>query len=234
MTKGQIHIMTDHLSSDDSKQESNTQEPSMMHTILLIVLESLLTFLLRHDSNSSRLACHLIARNAVIRVRTHLPADTFYATFSHHGVLLDHQQPDGQFLATVDASIPDLVRAFLTAPPHVLDHILIHGEDELVDELRQLMSVFNLSHMIKNWFSIPWFGRHGDGHQDIPPTRQQRIKPLLKRIDEQKKQIEQFHIQVKQQQYELEHLQSKYTRTLWCCGVVIVLLLTILIIQVAF
>ncbi|MFZ3193334.1 MAG: hypothetical protein WA154_09025 [Moraxellaceae bacterium] len=232
--KGLLIQMPNRQSSDDSapkpeaadQSNAESQETSTLFSLVLIVFESLLTFLLRHDTPSQRLAERLIARHAVIRIRTHLPAYTFYATFSHHGVLLDEQAPETEYLATVDGSIPTFFRAFMTAPPEILDGILIHGEDDLVAELRQLMTAFNISNMLSNWLSFPWFGR---AKPDQPPAKQQRVKPLLKRIDEQKKQIEQLNITIKQQAHELQQLQFQHKMLLWSTAIGASLLLAVIL-----
>lgn len=212
-----------------ASEETVAEDASTLLSLVLIVFESLLTFLLRHDTPSQRLAERLISRQAVIRIRTHLPAYTFYATFSHHGVLLDHQQPDTEYLATVDSSIPTLFRAFMTARAPVLESILIHGDDELVAELRQLMTAFNLSNMLNNWIRFPWFSKSSAKNQP-EPTKQQRVKPLLKRIDEQKKQIEQLNVTLKQQAYQYQQLQTQYKTLLWAAGITTAVLLTLIVI----
>lgn len=206
-----------------------SQETSIVLSIILIVFESLLTFLLRHHAPSQRLAERLVADHAVIRIRTHLPAHIFYATFSHHGVLLDEQAPDQPYLATVDGSVPSLFRAFMTAPPQILDSILIHGDEELVSELRELMQAFHLSNILSSWVGFPWFGKHRTAATAAQPAyKQQRIKPLLKRIDEQKKQIEQCQVTIKQQAHQLQHLQSRQMLVIWAAlGSVTVLLMII-------
>lgn len=217
-----------HMPNRQSPDDSQPQETSTLFSVVLIVFESLLTFLLRHDTPSQRLAERLIARHAVIRIRTHLPAYTFYATFSHHGVLLDEQAPETEYLATVDASVPTLFRAFMTAPPQILDVILIHGDDELVTELRQLMTAFNVSNMLSNWISLPWFGRTKAAASQ-PASKQQRVKPLLKRIDEQKKQIEQLNVTVKQQAHELQQLQFRHKMLIWAASITVVTLLLLVV-----
>lgn len=233
-SKGLLIQMPNHQSAEDmhqqsqSQSQSQSQETSTLLSIVLIVFESLLTFLLRHDTTSQRLAERLIARHAVIRVRTHLPAYTFYATFSHHGVLLDAQAPDAEHLATVDGSIPTLLRAFMTAPPQILDGILIHGDDELVTELRQLMTAFNISNMLSNWISLPWFGK-GKSTDHPEPAKQQRVKPLLKRIDAQKKQIEQLNVTIKQQAHELQQLQTQQRILIWSAAIGAVLMLLVIL-----
>ena len=210
----------DQNTADD---ESHAAQSGMTFSLVLIVFESLLTFLLRHDPQSQRLAEKLIAQQAVIRIRTHLPAYTFYATFSHHGVLLDDQANAPDYVATVDASVPTLLRAFMTAPPHILDSILIHGADDLVADLRQLMTAFNINNMLSYWLSFPWFGR--DKTTTQPPAKQQRVKPLLKRIDEQKKQIEQLNVTVKQQAHELQQMQFQYKMLAYVAGTAVTLLI---------
>lgn len=232
-SQGLLIQMPNRQSSDESttphQQSEQAAEMSTLFSVVLIVFESLLTFLLRHDTPSQRLAERLVARHAVIRVRTHLPAYTFYATFSHHGVLLDGQAPESAYLATVDGSIPTLFRAFMTAPPQVLDGILIHGDEELVLELRELMTAFNISNMLSNWVRTPWFSRNKDRASTPSPEKQQRIKPLLRRIDEQKKQIEQLNSTVKQQADDLQELRFRYRMLVWTAAIIIMVMAAVIV-----
>ena len=117
----------------------------------------------------------------------------------------------------------------MTARPAILDSILIHGDEELVCELRELMKAFNLSHILNNWFSFPWFKRSSAKSQPDAP-KQQRVKPLLKRIDEQKKQIEQLNVTLKQQAHRLEKQQAHYKTLLWTSSIAMTVLLTVIVV----
>ncbi|MEY2863967.1 MAG: hypothetical protein RLY58_1674 [Pseudomonadota bacterium] len=199
-----------------------------MYTVVLVALESLLTFLLQYDRSVRQLAKGLIEREAVIEVRTYLPAETFYATFTTRGVLLDFALPTDKTVdGRVTASFTDLVRAFMTAPPHVLEKLLLEGSEAVVVELRQLMASFNIQHILTSWWRTGLFGKS----QPQPKTNQ-RIRTLMKKTEYQQQQIEQLTLQTHEQSYELRHMQYRYRRLQWVTSAIIVLLFVLLMLSV--
>jgi uncharacterized coiled-coil protein SlyX len=195
-----------------------------MYTVVLVALESLLTFLLQYDRSVRQLAKGLVEREAVIEVRTYLPAETFYATFTTRGVLLDFTLPaDKTVDGRVTASFTDLVRAFMTAPPHVLEKLLLEGSETVVIELRQLMASFNIQHILTSWWRTGLFGNH----QPQPKTNQ-RIRTLMKKTEQQQQHIDQLNVQLHEQAYDVRHLQYRYRRLQWVTSAVILLLFVML------
>lgn len=209
------------MKEQQSMDEQDSHHP--IQTVTLVVLESLLTFLLHNDASSHQVAHGLIARQAVVEVRTYFPAQTFYATFSDKGVLLDFEKPEHQAVdGLVTASMPDMVRAFLSAPEHILSKIRVDGDEALTEALRQLMGSFNLSTIMRGWWRQLWSSEPVQHEQ--PKRESQRVKRLLKRVDEQQKQVEALNLQLHEQNFHLRQLQLRYQRLLWVAGVVIVLL----------
>ena len=181
------------------------KERNFFQSFLLIVIETLLTFLLKHDRMSRVHAQHLIQRRAVICIKTHLPSDTFYVTFAPQGVLFDFNMAKNEKIdATVIASTIDLMRAFFTGRNIAFEKISIKGEDQLSGELRHLMQYFNLPQIVADWRH--WFSFNAN---DVTPLSQ-RMKPLIKRIDEQRLQLSNMTLAAKQQSYELRQVKKHY------------------------
>lgn len=211
--------------SEQQQHDDDHRHP--VQTVLLIILESLITFLLKTDRSSRQQARALIQREALIEVRTYFPADTFYATFTSKGVLLDFSLPEGRMIdGIVTASIPDLTRAFMTAPPQILEKIRVEGDDELVESLKALMNLFNIQHIMRNW----WRGVWGDDDQaeQEPKYNVKRMRRLQKQADEQQKTIEGLNLQLHEQAYQYRQLQYRYQRALWMAGTIGVVLLFII------
>ena len=207
--------------SEQQQHDDDHRHP--VQTVLLITLESLITFLLKTDRSSRQQARALIQREALIEVRTYFPADTFYATFTSKGVLLDFSLPEGRMIdGIVTASIPDLTRAFMTAPPQILEKIRVEGDDELVESLKALMNLFNIQHIMRNW----WRGVWGDDDQaeQEPKYNVKRMRRLQKQADEQQKTIEGLNLQLHEQAYQYRQLQYRYQRLQWITASVGVLL----------
>lgn len=179
------------------------KERNVFQSFLLIVIETLLTFLLKHDRTSKLQAQNLIQRRAIICFKTHLPSDTFYVTFAPQGVLFDYEiATNSKIHATVTASTPDLLRAFLTARPHIMERIRITGDQVLAEELHQLMECFNVPQIMSDWRH--WLDFRNN--RDVTPVSQ-RMKPLMRRIDEQRTQISHMQVLSKEQAYEIRTLK---------------------------
>lgn len=201
------------------------KERNVFQSFLLIMIETLLTFLLKHDRTSKLQAQNLIQRRAIICFKTHLPSDTFYVTFAPQGVLFDYEiASNAKINATVTASTPDLLRAFLTARPHIMERIRISGDQILADELHQLMECFNIPQIVSDWRHWLDF-RH---NRDVTPVSQ-RMKPLMRRIDEQRNQISHMQVLSKEQAYEIRNLKRNNRILLVSCILMLTALLALLL-----
>jgi hypothetical protein len=182
-----------------------SKERHVFQSFLLIVIETLLTFLLKHDRMSRLQAQQLIQRRAVICFKTHLPSDTFYVTFAPQGVLFDYEIiKDTKIDATVTASTPDLLRAFFTASPQIMEKIRISGDPLLGQELHQLMELFNIPQILSDWRH--WLDFKS---RDVTPINQ-RMKPLLRRIDQQRVEIGNMQLNAKEQAYQLLKYKRRF------------------------
>lgn len=203
------------------------KERNVFQSFLLIVIETLLTFLLKHDRTSKLQAQNLIQRRAIICFKTYLPSDTFYVTFAPQGVLFDYEiAANSPICATVTASTPDLLRAFLTARPHIMERIRITGDKILADELHQLMECFNVPQILSDWRH--WLDFRNN--RDVTPVSQ-RMKPLMRRIDEQRNQISHMQVVTKEQAYEIRNLKRNNRILLASCALMLIALIVVFFIK---
>jgi hypothetical protein len=190
---------------------------NIMQTITLVVLEAFLTFLLQSDRRSKRLAQHLIQQQALVELRTSFPSTVIFVTFTSRGVLLDAKRPERAIDAVISASFKDLIHGFFTAPAASLRRIQIDGSIELIEELRILMSSFNLQEIINHWLKSDWFKSllvpnktvddNGDPISTEHSSRHQRT--LLKKLNEQQLLVDQMNLQAKEQIYVIEKLHKR-------------------------
>lgn len=203
------------------------KERNVFQSFLLIVIETLLTFLLKHDRTSKLQAQNLIQRRAIICFKTHLPSDTFYVTFAPQGVLFDYEiASNAKINATVVASTPDLLRAFLTARPHIMERIRITGDQILAEELHQLMECFNIPQMMSDWRH--WLDFRNN--RDVTPVTQ-RMKPLMRRIDEQRSQISHMQVISKEQAHEIRSLKRTNRILLASCSLMLIALVVMMFLK---
>lgn len=190
---------------------------SVIQSITLIVLEAFLTFLLKSDRQSKKLAQNLIHQQALVEVRTTFPSTVVFVTFTSRGVLLDAQQPERQVDAVIIATFKDMVYGFFTAPASSLRRIKIDGPIELIDELRILMSSFNIQQMINHWVQSDWFksllvpnkDEDSDDEPDSHSNSKRSQRALIKKLNEQQLMVDQMNLQTKEQLYIIAKLHKR-------------------------
>lgn len=189
---------------------------SVIQSITLIVLEAFLTFLLKSDRQSKKLAQNLIHQQALVELRTTFPSTVVFVTFTSRGVLLDAKQPERQVDAVVTATFKDMVYGFFTAPVSSLRRIKIDGPIELIDELRVLMSSFNLQQIINHCVQSDWFKSLIVPSKDLDDdelssgrasSKSQRA--LIKKLNEQQLIVDQMNLQTKEQLYVIAKLHKR-------------------------
>jgi hypothetical protein len=93
--------------SDIAKRQTSTNAPSNIATtalnVVLVIIETLLTLLLRFDADLRKVVYPLATTNTVVRIHAYIPNVTFYVTFTVNGILLDSQlQPSQQVDVTIN------------------------------------------------------------------------------------------------------------------------------------
>jgi hypothetical protein len=190
---------------------------NIVQTMTLVVLEAFLTFLLESDRRSKRLAQHLIQEQALVELRTSFPSAVIFVTFTSRGVLLDAKRPERAIDAVITAPLKDLIHGFFTAPASSMRKIQIDGSIELIEELRVLMSSFNLQEIINHWLQSDWFKSllvpnktvddNGEPISNGHSSRHQRA--LLKKLNEQQLLVDQMNLQTKEQLYVIAKLHKR-------------------------
>ncbi|MDE2421694.1 MAG: hypothetical protein KGO49_11020 [Gammaproteobacteria bacterium] len=190
---------------------------SVVQTIALVILESFLTFLLQSDRQSKKLAQHLIHQQALVELRTTFPSTVIFVTFTSRGVLLDAKRPERPIDAVITASLKDLIHGFFTAPASSMRRIQIDGPIELIEELRVLMSSFNLQEIINHWVQSDWFksllvptktvDENGEPISNGRSSRHHRA--LIKKLNDQQLLVDQMNLQAKEQMYVIEKLHKR-------------------------
>ncbi|OUY07380.1 hypothetical protein [Acinetobacter populi] len=204
---------------NDSQQNKNN--PHLLQSLVLIFLETVLTFVLKHDRIAREHAKPFIKSKICIQFNTFLPSEVFYVTFDQKGLLFDFHQPQHveapQFV--ISASGLDLFRILLTGSESSIRKIRMTGEEHLHDEFRILLSSLSLPAVTRDWKN--WLAAD-DVSTKIP---KQSIESLFKRIEQQRSQINQLTIENKSYQFDLKTLQHKYKLMCTIFGLIIFILL---------
>ena len=79
----------------DHSKNNATKQYNIAYTalnVVLVIIETLLTLLLRFDGNLRRAVYPLATTNTVLCIHSYVPNVTFYATFTINGILLDRRR----------------------------------------------------------------------------------------------------------------------------------------------
>lgn len=192
---------------NDNTQQ-NTHQPHLLHSIILIILETIVTFLLKHDRASRIHAKSFVQNNVTIAFKTFLPASDFYVTFDNKGILFDPELTEKNQVETftVSASSIDLVRFLLTGNDRHLRRVRLFGGEEWHDQFRIFMHSLTLPMLFADWKS--WLSKQQSNN--LP---QRSLEPLLSKLELQRSEISQLELQVKEQRYDLQQLERKLKNT---------------------
>ena len=192
---------------NDNTQQS-THQPHLLHSIILIILETIVTFLLKHDRASRIHAKSFVQQNVIIAFKTFLPASDFYVTFDNKGILFDPELTEKNQVETftVSASSIDLVRFLLTGNDRHLRRVRLFGGEEWHDQFRLFMHSLTLPMLFADWKS--WLSKQQSNN--LP---QRSLEPLLSKLELQRSEISQLELQVKEQRYDLQQLELKLKNT---------------------
>lgn len=196
------------MSESQQEQHIDKNNPPFIQSMILIVLETILTFVLKHDRMARTYAKPFIKQHISIQFNTFLPSDVFFATFTTKGLLFDHfepQHPKPQI--TVYASTLDLVRILFTGSEGSIHRVRIMGEEHLHEEFRMFLRSISLPSLFADWKN--WLKKiePEDPEQKFP---NRSIEPLLKRIEQQQSSINQLSLSNKELSFDLNQLQRKH------------------------
>lgn len=119
--------------------------------VVLVLIESILTLVLRFDAGLRRAVYPLAKTDTVVCIRTYLPHTEIYATFGYKGILLDstpptHKSPD----VIINAYSFELLNAVIM---HDIDHInalQMRGDDEKISLIRAFLSQIGVARIFSN------------------------------------------------------------------------------------
>lgn len=194
--------------SQQEKHEANKKDPPFIQSLILIVLETFITFVLKHDRMARTYAKPFIKQHISVQFNTFLPSDMFFVTFTTKGLLFDHFEPQHpKPTLNIYASSIDLVRILLTGSEGSIHRVQIIGEDHLHEEFRMFLRSISLPALFSDWRN--WLNK-AESEINESKLPQRSIEPLLKRIETQQTTINQLNLTVKELNHDLNALQKKH------------------------
>lgn len=205
-------------------QQSQTQ-PHLLLTMVMIVLETIFTFILKHDRVIGLQAKKFIDQKIAIKINSYLPYFDFYVQFTEYGILFDTKAPEKAVDLDIRTTLMDLIKVFMFANRRSLKKMRIDGDLTLKDEFRDLALFFSFPKVLSDWKQ--WLNERTD-EQDIIASKK-RIAPLLEKIDLQRSRINSLEVEVKQYKNRIRRIQQKQKRINISFIVTAVLLIVLLV-----
>lgn len=194
------------MSENTKTNFENTVTQTVLNVVLMMV-ESLFTLLLRFDANLRKIVYPLAKDNVVVCIRTYVPHITFYATFSYHGVLLDSQlQQNQQVDVTINTFTWQLAQVIMTHDVKVVDKLQMRGDANKVEQVKNFLLAVGLGQAVQNLLQLV---KNKNKKTEEEQLEKKSIDDYKQRINEQKTQIQALTIRQEQLNTALQEMQSK-------------------------
>ena len=208
-----------------SESQQGQKQPHLLLTMTMIVLETIFTFILKHDRVVGLQAKKFIDQKITIKINSYLPYFDFYVVFTEQGILFDSKAPEKVVDLDIRTTLMDLIKVFVFANRRSIKKMRIDGDSTLKDEFRDLSLLFSLPKVLSDWKQ--WLSQPADGQEVI--SSKKRIAPLLEKIDQQRSKINTLEVEVKQYKNRIRRMQQKQKRVNVAFSLIIVLLVALLV-----
>ncbi|GAA5181961.1 hypothetical protein GCM10023345_06770 [Acinetobacter kookii] len=208
-----------------SESQQGQKQPHLLLTMTMIVLETIFTFILKHDRVVGLQAKKFIDQKITIKINSYLPYFDFYVVFTEHGILFDTKAPAKVVDLDIRTTLMDLIKVFVFGNRRSIKKMRIDGDSTLKDEFRDLALLFSFPKVLSDWKQ--WLSEPTDEQEIIASKK--RIAPLLEKIDQQRSKINTLEVEVKQYKNRIRRMQQKQKRMNIAFSLTIVLLVALLV-----
>lgn len=208
-----------------SESQQSQKQPHLLLTMTLIVLETIFTFILKHDRVVALQAKKFIDENIAIKINSYIPYFDFYVQFTDKGLLFDHKAPNKIIDLDVRTNLSDLIKIFIFGNRRSIKAMRIDGNQILKDEFRDLLTLFALPKLLADWKQ--WLYEPRDESEVV--ISRNRLAPLLDKIDQQRSKINTLQIEVKQYENRIRRMQRRQKQINIIFGLITVGLITLLV-----
>lgn len=154
--------------------------------VVLVLIETLLTLLLRFDATLRKVVYPLATTNTVVCIHSYIPNVTFYVTFTVNGILLDSQlQPSQQVDVTINGFTWQIAQSLFTNQPKAIEQLQIRGEMQKMADVKAFLHQIGLNQLLQVIIDAV------KGDKD-----KQKTKKPVKTNDDYQQQIDALTVQV--------------------------------------
>ena len=188
-----------------SDTQQRHKHPHLLLNIVIIVLETFFSFILTHDATLRLQAKKLIDEKVTIRINSYIPFFDFYVQFTEKGILFDMKALDRKVDLEINSTLIDLIKIFVFNNQRSIYNMRILGDARLQEDVMDLIPHLTLTSIFANWKQ--WFNAFNNDAEAI--ASQQRIAPLLDKIDQQRSEINTLLVEAKQYQNRIHRMQKR-------------------------
>lgn len=191
--------------NESQHQQSQTR---WLPNILMIILETLFSFILQHDRLVRMQAQQFVNRQITLKINSYLPYFDFYVQFTEKGVLFDLQAPEQAIDLTINSTMLELIRIILMGNGRAIRKLRFEGDLSLKAPMRDLLLQLSIPKLLSDWSK--WFKQPDD--DQFSTASKNRIAPLLTTIENQRTEIQALKDEIKQHKQKNRGLnqQLKY------------------------
>lgn len=208
--------------SDSQQRQSN---PHLLLTMLMIVLETIFSFIMKHDRVVALQAKKFVDQKITIKINSYIPYFDIYVEFNPNGIFFDTKAPEQAVDLDVRTTLIDLFKIFILGNRRSIKHMRIDGDITLKDEFRDLILHFSAPKVLADWKQ--WL-KEAPQEQELIASKK-RIAPLLEKIDEQRSKINTLQVELKQYKNRIRRIERRQKRINIAFGVITVLSITLLV-----
>lgn len=198
---------------NESQQKQG--QTRLLLNIVMIILETIYSFILKHDRVVRLQAKKFVAQQITIKINSYIPYFDFYVQFTDRGILFDLQAPEKTVDLTVGSTLLDLIQIFVFANRRSMKKMRLEGNDAIKDQFRDLVIHLTAPKLLSDWKQ--WLTNPDDDNQTRASKK--RIAPLLEKIDVQRSKINTLQVEVKQYQNRVRRMQQHQKRLYTALGV---------------
>ncbi|MEG0483347.1 MAG: hypothetical protein RR575_01620 [Acinetobacter sp.] len=208
-----------------SATQQKQGQTRLLLNIVMIILETIYSFVLKHDRVVRLQAKTFVAQQITVKVNSYIPYFDFYIQFTDRGILFDLQPFEKEADLTASSTLLDLVQIFVFANRRSMKKMRLEGSVELKDQFRDLVVHLTAPKLLSDWKQ--WL-THPDNDNETRASKK-RIAPLLEKIDQQRSKINTLQVEVKQYQNRIKRMKQNQKRMNTAFGLVSILFLALIV-----
>lgn len=199
--------------------------------VVLVVIETLLTLLLRFDAQLRQRVYPLAQSNTVVCFHSYVPQATIYATFTVNGILLDSQlQPNQQVDVTINGFTWEIAQAIFVNKPAIVEKLQIRGERDKAEQVKDFLLAIGIANVVQNIVASLFSKNDKKTDNQDDTDKKLSVTEYRTRINEQQNTINQLTIEQTEFNAQIKqlHSQNKFLKT--CVAVLSVVLMIVIIV----